>query len=216
MALALFSNAVALRKALVLCVAALLGSAALTIATNVHAQVFYSKQEALEIAFPDVDRVETESFFLTQEEVVHLQSVARAPIDSKLVTFYVGYIGDVIQGYAFIESHIVRTFAETFLIVVSPDGVLETLVVLAFYEPPDYIPSDRWLQQFDQKKTHPLPPITPRYRQHYGLYPDCPGGDARRTKSPGSSPILNSGETLACALLLLASGQKIGCSNSSS
>ena len=155
MALALSSSAFALRRALILCTAVLLGSTALHSTTHVHAQVFYSKQEALEIAFPDADRVETESFFLTQEEVEYIQSVAKAPIDSKLVTFHVGYIGEAIQGYAFIESHIVRTFAETFLIVISPEGALQTLVVLAFYEPPDYIPSDRWLQQFDQKTLSP-------------------------------------------------------------
>jgi hypothetical protein len=42
----------------------------------------------------------------------------------------------------------VRTLPETFLIVLSPDGHVTGTHLLAFYEPPEYGPPERWLQQF--------------------------------------------------------------------
>lgn len=135
---------------MLLCAAVLLCSAA-----SAQALVFYSKEEALQVAFPDADRVETQTFYLTGEQVDAVQDLSEAPLDSKLVTFHIGHADDAVQGYAFIETHIVRTFPETFLIVVSPDGTVEKLLVLAFYEPPEYLPPERWLQQFDQQHLSP-------------------------------------------------------------
>ena len=54
-------------------------------------------------------------------------------------------------GYAFIDLHTVRTLPEAFLVVLSPEGVVRTLRVLAFHEPVDYLPSARWYAQFDHK-----------------------------------------------------------------
>ena len=148
MALALFSRGRVAQY--VLGTVALLGSA-----TIIEAQVFYSKAEALQVAFPKADRIETQTFFLTPQQIERVEALARAPVDSKLATFHVGHTADSVQGYAFIETHIVRTFPETFLMVVSPDGTLQKLLVLAFYEPAEYLPSERWLEQFDQKRLTP-------------------------------------------------------------
>ena len=139
-----------MRQAVIICAAVLLCSTA-----SVHALVLYSKEEALQIAFPQADRIETQTFYLTQEQVERIEVLSRAPVDSKLATFHVGHTAGAVQGYAFIETHTVRTFPETFLIVVSPDGRLQKLLVLAFYEPPEYLPSERWLQQFYQKQLTP-------------------------------------------------------------
>ena len=148
MVLALFSRARVAQY--VLGMVALLGSA-----TIIEAQVFYSKAEALQVAFPQADRVETQTFFLTPRQVERVEALAQTSVDSKLATFHVGHTAGAVQGYAFIETHTVRTFPETFLIVVSPDGRLQKLLVLAFYEPPEYLPSERWLQQFYQKQLTP-------------------------------------------------------------
>ena len=133
-----------------LCAAILLCSG-----TGAHALVLHSKAEALQIAFPKAERVETQTFYLTEEQATKVQDLAKAPVDSRLVTFHVGYAGGAVLGHAFIETHIVRTFPETFLIVVSPDGRVEKLLVLAFYEPSEYLPPDRWLAQFDDKALNP-------------------------------------------------------------
>ena len=122
---------------------------------TVVAKAFYSKQEALAVAFPDAEHIETKTVFLTDDQAQHVSTLAVAPVESKLATIYVGQKAGQVLGYAFIETNVVRTLPETFLIVVSPTGVVQKLFVLAFYEPEEYMPSTRWLQQFDQKALTP-------------------------------------------------------------
>ena len=50
------------------------------------------------------------------------------------------------------DTHVVRTFPETFLIVLTPEGAVSATYVLAFYEPLEYLPAERWLRQFDGKR----------------------------------------------------------------
>lgn len=128
----------------------MLASISLTHKTT-EAKAFYSKTEALALAFPAADTVENHTFFLTDEQVQRVTTLAAAPVDSKLVTFYTGRKGTEVLGYALIDTHIVRTLPETFLIVLSPEGEVRKLHVLAFYEPQEYLPSERWLRQFEQK-----------------------------------------------------------------
>lgn len=122
---------------------------------TVTAKAFYSKQEALALAFPEAEQVETKTIFLTDDQAQQVSTLAAAPVESKLATIYIGRKGGQVLGYAFIETNVVRTLPETFLIVVSPTGVVQKLFVLAFYEPEEYMPSTRWLQQFDQKTLTP-------------------------------------------------------------
>lgn len=133
---------------------AMLGSVSLP-PTVAQAKVFHSKQEALALAFPDAERVETRTFFLTEEQVQQAATLATAPIDSKLVTFYVGHKDGQPLGYALIDTNVVRTLPETFLILLSPAGIVQKLFVLAFYEPEEYLPPERWLRQFEQKTLSP-------------------------------------------------------------
>jgi Na+-translocating ferredoxin:NAD+ oxidoreductase RnfG subunit len=45
----------------------------------------------------------------------------------------------------------VRTHPEAFLVVLSPEGSVRSLRVLAFHEPLEYLPPGRWYEQFGGK-----------------------------------------------------------------
>ena len=119
--------------------------------TAAQAKVFFSRTEALELAFPDADRVETETFVLSEGEATRIEQLARSPLDSKLVQIYTGFRGDEVTGYAVIDVHNVRTLPEAFMVVLTPRGDVQSLRVLAFHEPLDYLPAERWYAQFDHK-----------------------------------------------------------------
>ena len=51
-------------------------------------------------------------------------------------------------GYAYFDTHLVRTLAETILVLLSPEGRIVRIDILSFEEPEDYLPPKRWLQQF--------------------------------------------------------------------
>ncbi len=116
-----------------------------------EAKVFFSRQEALELAFPEADRIETETYVLEDTEVEQIEELAKSPIDSKLVKIYTGVKNEQVIGYAVIDMHRVRTLPEAFLVVLSPEGSVRSLRVLAFHEPLEYLPADRWYRQFDDK-----------------------------------------------------------------
>jgi len=124
-------------------------------ASAAGAKVHYARQEAVDAAFPDADHVEKKTFFVTDEEKARIEELAKAPLDSKLVTAYAGEKGGTSLGYAFIDTQIVRTLPETLLVLVAPDQTVAKILLLAFYEPPDYEPSDRWLEQFPGKALGP-------------------------------------------------------------
>lgn len=117
------------------------------VAPDAESTIYYSKQEALELAFGKEAVVEMRPFFLTDAQVAAVEGIARVKLDSKLFTFYVGKRENTLLGYAAIESHTVRTQPETLMIVLTPEGQIDRIYVLAFHEPPEYQPPERWLAQ---------------------------------------------------------------------
>lgn len=139
------------RAAVVACLAALLALAA----SDAGAKVHHAKNEALALAFPGADEIEAKSFFLTDEEKARVEELAKAPLESKLVMVQIGVKDGAPMGYAFLDTQVVRTLPETLLVLVSPEGTVAKLLLLAFYEPPEYEAPERWLEQFDGKALGP-------------------------------------------------------------
>jgi len=112
-----------------------------------YAKIFYSKQEAMVLAFGEQATVKMLPLFLSKEERKRIQQLARVKLDSSLFTFYVGKKAGEIIGYAAIESRQVRTKPETLLIVLNAQGQLIQVETLAFHEPSEYQLSARWFAQ---------------------------------------------------------------------
>jgi transcriptional regulator of nitric oxide reductase len=111
------------------------------------ATIFYSKNEAMELAFGKAAQIETLSLFPDDSEIAKIQEIAKTKLDSGLFSFYVGKSGEKILGYAAIETNTVRTKPETLMIVLTPEGELRNVYTLAFHEPPEYQPPERWYEQ---------------------------------------------------------------------
>ncbi|MDO9212824.1 MAG: FMN-binding protein [Methylococcales bacterium] len=119
----------------------------LTAASSSFATVFYSKSEAMELAFGKGTPVEQLALFPDEQQTATIQQLAKIKLDSGLFTFYVGKNQDKITGYAAIETNTVRTKPETLMIVLTPEGELQKVYTLAFHEPPEYMPPERWFEQ---------------------------------------------------------------------
>jgi hypothetical protein len=119
----------------------------LVLSGGAEATVYYSKDEAFELAFGQGAEVEPQALFLTDEQAEKIEKLAQVKLDSKLFTLHVGKRGGQLLGYAAIESHNVRTQPETVLIVLSPAGELARVEMLAFHEPPEYQPPVRWFER---------------------------------------------------------------------
>lgn len=129
----------------------LLGTAVAAPAAPAAGKVFHSRSEALKLAFPDADHIEDETLVLDDEQAERIQALARSELESRLVRVYRGFHDGELLGYAFIDVHNVRTLPEAFLVVLTPEGQVRSLRMLAFHEPLEYMPGERWYQQFEGK-----------------------------------------------------------------
>lgn len=106
-----------------------------------------SREQALAEAFPGA-RIETRSFVMTAEQLERVRKSARVPVRSKIASAALAWRGDTLAGTAFFDSRTVRTMPALFLVVVAADTTIDRIEVLAFHEPPDYGPPNRWLGLF--------------------------------------------------------------------
>lgn len=127
------------------------------------AKVFHSRQEAVKIAFPDADKVQSRAIILTAEQQQQIERLAAIPLESKLVTVYTASKGTSIIGYGFIDTRIIRTLPGSFLVALSATGEVKTLMAVAFHEPEEYLPTERWFKQFEQK------PLSPELQVYKGI-----------------------------------------------
>ncbi len=111
------------------------------------ATVYYSKNEAMELAFGKGTEIESLSLFPDEEQTTKIQQDAKIKLDSGLFTFYVGRSQNKILAYAAIETSTVRTKPETLMIVLTSDGALRNVYTLAFHEPAEYQPPDSWFKK---------------------------------------------------------------------
>jgi hypothetical protein len=111
-------------------------------------QVFMKQEEALRLAFPQAEKIERQTLFLTDEQVAEIQKLARSKVESKVIIYYRAARADIIIGFAFFETMIVRTKPATIMAIISPDSTLQRVEILAFHEPRDYLPAPRWLTLF--------------------------------------------------------------------
>lgn len=114
---------------------------------SAHAGVLMSKEEAMEAAFGSGAVIETLPVFIDDAQEAEIQRVARVKLDTRLFHFFEGRRNGAVVGYAAIDTHTVRTQQETILVVLSPAGKLQRVVILAFHEPPEYRSPAPWLDR---------------------------------------------------------------------
>jgi len=114
------------------------------------AKVFLTQDEALKLAFPGA-AVERRSVFLTEAEVSEVARLSGGPRPSALAVAYVATKDGRPAGTAYFDTHIVRTLAETLMVVVSPAGTIARIEILSFSEPEEFMPREHWYAQFPGK-----------------------------------------------------------------
>ena len=123
-----------------------------------HAVVYLKPQEALKQLFADSDVVKADKKTLTAADRQKLSEILGYSITAETVTFFVGYSGDKIDGYALMDQQIGKTQPITFMILLGPDGVVREIEVLAYQESQgSQIRYTRFREQFRGKdRTDPL------------------------------------------------------------
>lgn len=112
------------------------------------ARVFMKQEEALSRAFPPPAKVERKTLFLDEARAERIEKESGGPLPGRIITYYVGIGKQGTLGYAYFDSHRVRTLPETIMVLVTPKGTVSRVSILSFSEPEDYLPREAWLDQF--------------------------------------------------------------------
>lgn len=117
-----------------------------------HARVFMTQQQALANAFPAGAKVTRQTFFLKPEQASAAKQLSGVDFRDGMIVRYQAVAGNRVIGYAYFDTHMVRTLPETVMVVVTPEARVEKIEILSFDEPQDYQPKERWIDQLDGKK----------------------------------------------------------------
>jgi hypothetical protein len=117
-------------------------------APPVAAEVFYSREAALRLAFPGADSLSVQDYTLSADQVRQAEKLGSVRVASRLVSAYRGWSKGELLGTAYFDTHTVRTLPETILLVLDPAGATRAIHLLAFHEPPEYRPSPDFLIRF--------------------------------------------------------------------
>lgn len=122
--------------------------------TPAKSKLLTSLKESLDSAFPRATSVEKRTIFLSDKQVQTIKKISGMTPDSKIHIFYEFKSKSEVLGYGIIDSHVLRTKSETVLYLIDRNGNLINSEILAFFEPPDYMPSAKWLDLFDGKNVN--------------------------------------------------------------
>lgn len=115
------------------------------------ATVLITVEEAVAVAFKEVATTR-ETLFLTDDQISSVARAGGGELSGAMVTRYVAYDGDRLVGYAYLDTHRVRTLPETLMVVLDSEGAVRRVEVVVFREPLEYIPRDAWYGQFEGER----------------------------------------------------------------
>ncbi len=127
-----------------LCVAILLGSIPVLLCAKVNPKI----EQAVKGSFKAVDSIVPKRLILTRSQAEKIQYHAKARLETKLYRYYRFLSGEEVVGYGVLIARKVRTKKATVLYAFDPKGELRFAEIMAFGEPPEYIPNETWMGQF--------------------------------------------------------------------
>ena len=105
-----------------------------------------TQPQALASAFPNA-KPTRQVHYLTPEQLKAAKKESGIEFTDRMIVRYAAP-----TGFAYFDTHRVRTLPETVMVLVTPDGKIGRVEILSFDEPPEYLPKERWLEQFDGRK----------------------------------------------------------------
>lgn len=111
-----------------------------------------SVNEVIESSFSSVTKVEPKALILTQSQFKKVRSSAKTAMDTKVYRYYNIFSKAKKLGTAVLITRKVRSKKATVLYAFDSKGTLRFSEIMAFGEPPEFIPSKIWMSQLQNQK----------------------------------------------------------------
>lgn len=112
-------------------------------------EVYLTKKQALEAAFPGNDKIEKEKKWLTDSQREAIGKAFGEPVKDRRLTWYVGMKAGKVLGYMLIDHRVGKSFPITFMVVINPDGTVRDVEIMVYREPRGWeVRYESFLRQF--------------------------------------------------------------------
>jgi len=115
------------------------------------AKTFPSIDEVIHASFPKSTKMAKHSIILSKKQFSQIQQKAKAKVTTKVYRYYTLSNSGKTIGYAILGFRKVRTKKATVLYGFDMKGTLIFTEIMAFGEPPEFIPSSIWMGQLQKK-----------------------------------------------------------------
>jgi len=121
--------------------------------TVLQAKLLVTPFDALHAVYGNDVEIEKKNVLLTVEKAERVYKQAQMKKGSKIFRTYTVTKEGKPLAYAILISRVVRTKDAAVLYMISPEGVIDAVEVIAFNEPPEYTPTKAYVEQFKGKSS---------------------------------------------------------------
>ena len=116
-------------------------------------EIYLTKKQAFEKAFPSADKVDREKKWLTDTQRQAISNAIGEPVKDRRLSFYAGMKNGKTLGYMVIDHRIGKSFPITFMVVINPDGTARDVEIMVYREPRGWeVRYESFLRQFFGKR----------------------------------------------------------------
>ncbi|WP_345969043.1 FMN-binding protein [Sulfurimonas sp. HSL1-6] len=107
--------------------------------------------DAMQHAFGAQSEVTKKNTLLSSKQAAAVTKRAKLKLETKIYRFYTAVLDGKTVGYGVLVTRQVRQKDATVLYMITPEGTIRAIEIIAFNEPPEYMPQHPYLEQFRGK-----------------------------------------------------------------
>ncbi|MFT7004750.1 MAG: hypothetical protein ACJAWW_002115 [Sulfurimonas sp.] len=125
----------------------------LILALPLSAKILISPIDAMKQSYGIDANVVKKNILLNKRQATIIQKNAKTKLSSKIFRIFKATKNDKILGYGILINKKIRSKNAVALYLISKDSTLLGIEIIAFNEPMEYIPSKKWMSQFENVST---------------------------------------------------------------
>ena len=120
----------------------------LLFALPLSAKMLISPIDAMKAIYGANSEVSKKNILLSKAQASKIEQESQVKLDTKIFRFYRATNANKLLGYGILINKKVRSKNAVVLYFISTDAVLKSIEIIAFNEPTEYMPSEKWNSQF--------------------------------------------------------------------
>lgn len=123
------------------------------LALPLSAKMLISPIDAMNQSYGAKNKISEDNILLTNIQAKKIQDESNVKLESNIFKVFKAEQNGKIIGYGILINKKIRSKNGVVLYLISIDSVLKGMEIIAFNEPMEYIPSKKWISQFENVKT---------------------------------------------------------------